>query len=165
MKPKHFLTLCARCCFCCPSVSFLAFLCISGSRDLHIHETHNLKADVIPNHKMYTLDASSAYAIEKPQGTYVYDIIEVADGIVSISSDDQIRLHNPLSLESDPIYSISKSHAEITCLKALDADNSIVVTAGRDGKVRVSDLRQRSTITEVRSSKWNPNHFIESATW
>lgn len=101
---------------------------------------------------MYTLDATDSYAIEKPAGTYIYDIIEVADAIVSISSDDSLRLINPRSL-SEQLYTLPKIHAEVTCLKALDADNYIVCTAGRDGKVRITDLRQKLRIAELSSSK------------
>lgn len=103
---------------------------------------------------MYTLDATESYEIEKPKGTYIYDIIEVADGIVSISSEDSLRLIDPRSLSSEPLYTIPKLHNEITCLKALDTANSIVCTTGRDGKVRITDLRQRSRIAELSSSKF-----------
>lgn len=102
---------------------------------------------------MYTLDATDSYSIEKPKGVYIYEIIEVADGIVSLSSDNSIRLIDPRSLSTEPLYTLAKAHAEVTCLKALDADNSIVCTAGRDGKVRITDLRQRSKIAELSSSK------------
>ncbi len=102
---------------------------------------------------MYTLDASSSMAIEKPSGTYIYEIIEVADGIVSISSDNTLRLINPLSLETEPLYTLPKIHTDVTCLRALDAGSSIVCTAGRDGKVRITDLRQKSRIAEMSSSE------------
>lgn len=103
---------------------------------------------------MYTLDATDSYEITKPKGTYIYEIIEVADGIVSISSDNSLRLIDPRSLSTEPLYTLPKLHTEITSLKALDADSSIVCTAGRDGKVRITDLRQRSRIAELSSSKF-----------
>ena len=102
---------------------------------------------------MYTLDATDSCEITKPKSTYIYDIIEVADGIVSISSDNSLRLIDPRSLSTEPLYTLPKLHTEVTCVKALDADNSIVCTAGRDGKVRITDLRQRSRIAELSSSK------------
>lgn len=108
---------------------------------------------------MYTLDATDSYAIENPASTYIYDIIEVADGIVSISSDDSLRLANPRSL-SEQLHTLPKVHTEVTCLKALDADNSIVCTAGRDGKARITDLRQKLSIVELSSSK-STSYYVE----
>ena len=102
---------------------------------------------------MYTLDATDSCEITKPKGTYIYDIIEVADGIVSISSDGTLRLIDPRSLSTEPLYTLPKLHTDITCVKALDTGNSIVCTAGRDGKVCITDLRQRSRIAELSSSK------------
>jgi WD40 repeat protein len=102
---------------------------------------------------MYTLDATDSFAIEQPSGTYVYDIVPVAGGIVSISSDDTVRLFDPSNLQQGPVYSVPKVNSEVTCLKALDHQGSIVCTAGRDGKVAILDLRQQSRVAQIGTGK------------
>jgi len=102
---------------------------------------------------MYTLDACASFAITQPPGVYIYDIVSVADGIISISSDDTLRLIDPTSLHLQPLYTVPKVHYEITCLKVLDENNSIVCTAGRDGKVNILDLRQRLKVAEIHTSQ------------
>jgi WD40 repeat protein len=102
---------------------------------------------------MYILDASASFAIEQQSGVYVYDIVPVAGGIVSISSDDTLRLFDPSNLHHGPVYSVPKVNSEITCLEALDYQGSIVCTAGRDGKVTILDLRQRLRIAEIGTGK------------
>lgn len=99
--------------------------------------------------EMYTLEASGAFKIDDPQQTYIYDIISVGAVIAAISSDDCLRLIDPLSLYGQPIEQISKVHAEVTCLKALDGENSIVCTAGRDGNVKIHDLRLGQTESKI----------------
>lgn len=102
---------------------------------------------------MYILEASTSFAIEQPSGVYVYDLAPVVGGIVSISSDDTLRLFDPSSLHLGSLYTIPKVNSEITCLKTLDEQSSIVCTAGRDGKVNILDLRQRQQIAEIRTGK------------
>lgn len=102
---------------------------------------------------MYILDASASFAIEQPSGVYVYEVEPVAGGIVSISSDDTLRLFDPSNLDHGPIYSVPKVNSEVTCLEALDHQGSIVCTAGRDGKVTILDLRQQLRIAELRTGK------------
>jgi SEL1 protein len=102
---------------------------------------------------MYVLDASASFAIEQQPGAYVYDIAPVAGGIVSISSDDTLRLFDPSALHHGPLYSVPKVNSEITCLKTLDRQGSIVCTAGRDGKVMILDLRQRLRVAELEIGK------------
>lgn len=102
---------------------------------------------------MYTLDATDSFAIEQPSGAYVYDIVPVAGGIVSISSDDTLRLFDPSNLHRGPAYSVPKVNSEVTCLEALDQQGSIVCTAGRDGKVTILDLRQQLRVAQIGTGK------------
>jgi len=102
---------------------------------------------------MYTLDASASFAITQPPGVYIYDIASVADGLVSISSDDTLRLIDPTSLHLQPLYTVPKVNHEITCLKVLEENTSIICTAGRDGKVNILDLRQQLKVAEIDTSK------------
>ena len=102
---------------------------------------------------MYTLEESATFAIEQPRGVYVYDVSPVGSGIISISSDDTLRLFDPLSLSLGPVYTAPKVNSEVTCLDVLDQNDSIVCTAGRDGKVTIMDLRQRLQIAKIETGK------------
>jgi hypothetical protein len=114
---------------------------------------------------MYTLDAKGAFRIEHPPETYIFRIEPVADGIAVISSDDCLRLIDPLFLHGPPLNVVQNIHAEVTCMKALDAENSIVCTAGRDGKVNIFDLRAKTKVAEMRTGKsykyiFQSHHFL-----
>jgi hypothetical protein len=80
---------------------------------------------------MYTLDVKGAFGIEHPPDTYIYHIEPVADSIAAISSDNCLRLIDPLFLHGPALNVIQNIHAEVTCLKSLDAQNSIVCTDGQ----------------------------------
>jgi SEL1 protein len=122
-------------------------------RDLGRINPPPLRVEVNHESTMYTLDASASFAIVQPPGVYIYDIASVADGVVSISSDDTLRLIDPTSLHLQPLYTVPEVNHEITCLKVLEENTSIICTAGRDGKVNILDLRQRLKVGEVHTSK------------
>lgn len=104
---------------------------------------------------MFTLDAVGSFDIHEPSGTYVYEIVPVSDGIAVISSDNNLRLIDPLSLHNQPLQVVQNVHADVTCLKALDPQSSIVCTAGRDGRVSIFDFRSRSKVSEVRTGRFS----------
>lgn len=101
---------------------------------------------------MYTLDASGSFRVDQPQETYIYHIEPIGDEIASISSDDCLRLIDPTSLYGPMLKVIPKVHVEVTCLKALDGQNAIVCTAGRDGRVNIWDLRGNTKVVELKTS-------------
>jgi len=107
---------------------------------------------------MYTLNAVDSFQISDPKDTYIYDIVPVAAGLAAISSDNCLRLLDPLALDKTPVNTIRKAHADITCLKAVntttEGDASIVCTAGRDGRVCMYDPRSGSKVGEVRAGKF-----------
>lgn len=107
---------------------------------------------------MYSLTDIGAFKITDPVDTYVYEIVPCASGIAAISSDDSLRLLNPLALDGYPLNSIRTVNKEVTCLKAVnevvEGDASVVVTAGRDGRVCLVDLRSGSRVGEVRSGEF-----------
>lgn len=105
------------------------------------------------NLKMYTLDVKGTFRIEHPPDTYIYHIEPVANGIAAISSDDCLRLIDPLVLHEPALNVVQNIHTEVTCLKPLDAQNSIVCTAGRDGKVNIFDLRAETKVAEVTTGR------------
>lgn len=109
----------------------------------------------LPSTKMYTLNAVDSFQISEPKDTYIYDIVSIAGGLAAISSDDSLRLFDPLALSGAPLNSIRQVNTDVTCLKAInsstEADASIVCTAGRDGKVCLLDPRSGARIGEVRT--------------
>jgi WD repeat-containing protein 89 len=108
---------------------------------------------------MYTLEVTGAFRIDQPQGTYIYHLEPVADEIAAISSDDCLRLVNPTSLHGPALKVIPKVHAEVTCLKALEGQNFIVCTAGRDGRINIWDLRGNANVAELKTSMSPPFAF------
>jgi hypothetical protein len=104
---------------------------------------------------MYTLNAVDSFQISGPKDTYIYDIVSVAGGLAAISSDDSLRLFDPLALSGTPLNSVRQVNTDVTCLKAInssiEADALIVCTAGRDGRVCLLDPRSGARIGEVRT--------------
>jgi len=106
---------------------------------------------------MYTLSAVDSFHVPEPKDTYIYDIVPVAAGLAAISSDDSLRLLNPLALSGAPLNSIRRVNTDVTCLKALntttEGDALLVCTAGRDGRVCLLDPRTGAKVGEVKTGK------------
>jgi hypothetical protein len=113
--------------------------------------------------KMYTLNVVDSFHISEPADTYIYDIVPVAAGLAAISSDDSLRLFDPLALSRAPLNSIRRVNTDVTCLKAVNSttegDALIVCTAGRDGRVCLLDPRTGSKIGEVRTGELVFSHL------
>ncbi|KAH8813285.1 WD repeat-containing protein-like protein 89 [Xylogone sp. PMI_703] len=105
---------------------------------------------------MFTFNAIDGYAIVDPKGTYIYDITPTAHGIAAISSDDKLRLLDPLALSKHALSTVPRQNAEFTCLRALDEENAIVCTGGRDGSICAFDLRNGDKVLEVKSDQNAP---------
>jgi hypothetical protein len=112
---------------------------------------------ILPSLKMYALNAVDAFHISESKDTYVYDIVPLAAGLAAISSDDSLRLLDPLTLSGAPIKSIRRVNTEVTCLKAINNTTErgalLVCTAGRDGRVCLLDPRTAAKIGEVRTGE------------
>lgn len=106
---------------------------------------------------MYILNTTSTFHITSPANTYIYDIVPVASHITSISSDDSLRIHNPLQLNAAPLSEVKNVNKDVTCLSALgDGANGEVVicTAGRDGVVNLIDARRGVVVGKVASGEF-----------
>lgn len=103
---------------------------------------------------MYRFFASDIFEVKSPEGTYIYDILPVGAGLASISSDDCLRLLDPLSLDAQPLNIFEKVNVDVTCIQTIgDGDRCVILTAGRDGKVSLLDPRSGVKVGEVRSGK------------
>jgi hypothetical protein len=103
---------------------------------------------------MYTLDTADSFRVRDPSGTYVYDIIPTVGGIVTISSDDSLRLLDPLALET-PLSTVKKINKDVTCVVVIGGDEgtgSLIGTAGRDGRLVLTDFRSQK-VGEIKSGK------------
>ncbi|KAH8173752.1 guanine nucleotide-binding protein beta subunit-like protein [Sarocladium implicatum] len=95
---------------------------------------------------MYTLNHIDRYRF-RPSASqsevYVLAIDRIAtDGIVSISSDQQLSLFRPSAgLTAGPTASWATGHGNLTSLGVFDWQSGLVCTAGEDGSVGVWDLR------------------------
>ena len=78
-------------------------------------------------------------SLSTPQGTYIYDLVpQGSTKLAAISSTDSLHIFNPQTLQQ--IHTIPDIHTGgVTCLKALNSNT--LVTAGRDGLVRIWDTR------------------------
>lgn len=82
--------------------------------------------------------------------TYIYKILPISTELVSISSDDSLRVLDPPTLE---VYgSVHGVHDGVTCLSGFR--DRLFLTAGRDGLVKCMDLRTRSTAFELSEGRW-----------
>lgn len=79
--------------------------------------------------------------------TYIYRIISGYERLLSISSDDSLRLIDRHTLQHAPPYTFSQIHHGITCLGALE-DRGIL-TAGRDGVVKCTDPRTSKSALDI----------------
>jgi hypothetical protein len=132
--------------------------CYTSGEPVHFdfpHTSKQSRPENLTHSKMYTLDAIDSFEISSPANTYIYDIVPIAAGLATISSDDSLRLLDPTALSGPPLNSIPKVNTDVTCLKAINSstegDALIVCTAGRDGKVCLVDPRSGEKIGEVRS--------------
>ena len=98
---------------------------------------------------MYTLNHIDRYRFQPSASAspsddvYVLAIDRIAsDGIVSISSDQQLSLFRPSAgLSVGPTASWATQHGNLTSLGVFDWQSGLVCTAGEDGSVGVWDLR------------------------
>lgn len=102
---------------------------------------------------MYTLDELSAFKIQQPADTYIYDIASVGSSLATISSDGRLRLLDPLALDMRPLNEIRTLHSDITSLKVPEGQENVVCTAGRDGWVLMWDVRTGQRIGAVASGR------------
>lgn len=77
--------------------------------------------------------------------TYIYKILPISTEMVSISSDDSLRVLDPPTLELRG--AIDGVHDGVTCLSGFGDRHGL--TAGRDGLVKCIDVRTRNTTLEL----------------
>lgn len=92
---------------------------------------------------MKTSELLQSSSLSLPSGSYIYSVIPVTNNttVAAISSDDTLRIFDSTSLQVISDFAVGKVHEGVTCLKNLDAKAGVLVTAGRDARIRCFDPR------------------------
>jgi WD40 repeat protein len=92
---------------------------------------------------MQTSELLQSSSLSLPSGSYIYSVIPVTSSntVAAISSDDTLRIFDSTTLQVISNCAFGKIHEGVTCLKNLDAKAGVLVTAGRDAKIRCFDPR------------------------
>lgn len=109
--------------------------------------------DHCPN--MHTLKATASSSLSLAQDNYIYSIASSSPGsFAAIASDDSLRVFDAASLSHVSVVA-ADAHKGVTSLKSYDAGQQLLATGGRDGKVKLWDLRngKRSAVVEVETCK------------
>jgi len=98
---------------------------------------------------MFNLSCVDGFRYPGLDEVYVLDLIPLAQGPATISTDQKLCAFNPLSLRPGPLTTLQTKHGNLTCAKAFDLVGSVVCTAGEDGSVSLWDLRKDPREAEV----------------
>lgn len=100
---------------------------------------------------MFTLVEQSSYRVPGPAESYIYEIVSSAVGIAAISSDDALRVLNPAHLSGPELFTLPQVHNAVTCLSILDMAGNVFGTAGRDGEIKIWDVRCGQLVASTNS--------------
>ncbi|PYH97274.1 WD40 repeat-like protein [Aspergillus ellipticus CBS 707.79] len=106
---------------------------------------------------MHTLNATSSSSLSLAEGHYIYSLTPSSPtSFAAISSDDSLRVFDT-GLGNASVVA-TNIHEGVTSLKAYDASQQLLSTAGRDGKVKLWDLRsgKNSAVLELETSNQAP---------
>lgn len=90
---------------------------------------------------MYLLTGVDEYRFPGAEPPYVLDVIPLASGLATITTDGKLSLFDPARIGAGPKRSFSTQHGNLTTARALDPAGCILATAGENGSVAVWDLR------------------------
>lgn len=91
---------------------------------------------------MHTLTATASSSLSLPADNYIYSIAASTPGTFSaISSDDSLRLFDAATLSHVSLVTRKTHDNGVTALKTYTGNQPLLVTGGRDGKVRLWDSR------------------------
>ena len=123
---------------------------------------------------MHTLQATASSSLSLPPGTYIYAIAATSPSssgtqsqhqFAAISSDDSLRLFDGHSLQPTAVVT-AKSHGGggVTALKEYPGYNGaaafLLATAGRDGAVRLWDVRAGGSSLQRASVEMRVGIFV-----
>ncbi|CAK7263474.1 hypothetical protein SEPCBS57363_000577 [Sporothrix epigloea] len=94
---------------------------------------------------MYNLAGADQYKFPGATIPYVLDLIPLASGLASISTDGIISLFDPSRVGAGPKCVHKTSHINLTTARAYDPAGSVLATTGENGAVSLWDLRDSTT--------------------
>ncbi|OJI96985.1 hypothetical protein ASPVEDRAFT_78730 [Aspergillus versicolor CBS 583.65] len=114
---------------------------------------------------MHTLKETGSSSLALPEDSYIYSIVPSSrTEFAAISSDDSLRIFDANKLNHASLVATNTHDDGVTSLRTYDANNQLVITGGRDGKVKLWDLRhgKNSAAVVVESSNQAPVLSIAS---
>lgn len=110
---------------------------------------------------MHTLKPVASSTLSLPTDNYIYSITPSAAGtFAAISSDDSLRVFDT-SLSSSVLS--TAAHDGVTSLRRFD--DSLLVTGGRDGKVKMWDVRAGKPVVEMQTGEFIVAKLFFSFFW
>lgn len=102
---------------------------------------------------MHTLQTTAASSLALPPENYIYAITPCARSFAAISSDDSLRTFDAASINHGSVVA-HKAHDGVTALRTYAAgDSQLLATGGRDGKVKLWDVRAGHAVVEVETGE------------
>ncbi|MCJ1321987.1 hypothetical protein MMC15_007332 [Xylographa vitiligo] len=95
-------------------------------------------------------------SLSLPINSYIYCIKAAGGTLAAISSDDSLRVFDPVTLQVQADRVFENAHTGLVCLEKVDVEAGSVFTAGRDGYVRCWDLRSGKRTVELKDEKSTP---------
>jgi WD40 repeat protein len=104
---------------------------------------------------MHTLHAVASSTLSLPTDNYIYSITPSAPGtFAAISSNDSLRVFDAANLDRGSVVS-NATHAGVTALRSFGVGGSqLLATGGRDGKVKVWDVRAGKAVVEMQTGEF-----------
>ncbi|KAL4909760.1 hypothetical protein BDW74DRAFT_173256 [Aspergillus multicolor] len=113
---------------------------------------------------MHLLKQTGHSSLGLPEDSYIYSIVPSSrTDFAAISSDDSLRIFDTNNLDHSSLV-VSNAHDGVTSLRTYDASNQLVVTGGRDGKVKLWDLRNGKNSAAVAVETSNQAPVLSAAT-
>jgi WD40 repeat protein len=101
---------------------------------------------------MHNLQAVASSSLSLPADSYIYGITAAAPGtFAAISSDDSLRVFDA-DLNRGAVVSSHTHDGGVTSLRSY-AGESQLLTGGRDGKVRIWDVRAGGPVVEMETGE------------
>ena len=93
---------------------------------------------------MHILKSTASSSLSLPAENYIYSITAASPGssFAAISSDDSLRVFDSTDISRVSVVAPRTHSNGVTALKPYQQQQQVVVTGGRDGKVKVWDLRK-----------------------
>ncbi|KAL2820711.1 WD40-repeat-containing domain protein [Aspergillus granulosus] len=90
---------------------------------------------------MHTLKELASSSLSLAEDNYIYSIVPSSQTeFAAISSDDSLRIFDANKLSHASLVA-KNAHDGVTSLRTYDASKQLVITGGRDGKIKLWDLR------------------------